>query len=311
MTNNIARIVLLFSLFIATYALEAQDQNAAKEWVEENVKDAEIKYRIKEPTEINKTEKGITCKQVRVVDVKNDYIGNSFIYGQRIKVCFDNMKGFVPSNGKAYPSMFVTIKDLDGKEISRFEKIGESTCYYYNDKDGIKDFGAYFTIASPIFSGKTYVFSAEVTDTKTNGNESFLFEFAVLPNKYLSVESFGVSCTEAAICYYDSDKFFYLPYNKLDAYAKNYLIVYEPKGFSENKYGDVDLSVRVDMVDPKTDAVVKNILTETNYVTSSDNLKDLRVKLDYLPIVNTHNAIGKVTWSDNLSEKKLIVYIDF
>jgi pSer/pThr/pTyr-binding forkhead associated (FHA) protein len=96
----------------------------------------------------------------------------------------------------------------------------------------------------------------------------------------------------------------------LNSYAPNYLSISGLTGFSKNKEGNTELSIHVETIDRDSGEVVKSILDNPNYTIGSTDSSDVRVKLDYLPIVNSYNAIVRVIWRDKLSDKKLIVYFD-
>jgi hypothetical protein len=306
------RYILLVSLVLTAIVAGAQDQKEFEKDFKKMISDAENKHQIKERTVFVGSEEGISCRQVRVTDMRDVKVGNTLVYGQKIKIHFDHMKGFVPEKGFAYPSMSAYWKDDNGEVLTEFVEIGKSEKYHYNDQDGIKEFGAFFTIARPLFSGKNYTFSAKVSDTKGEGVFKFEFKMKLTPNPYIRIEPLGMNCSEAAIYHYDSDskKYFYSKNNKLNSYAPNYLSISGLTGFSKNKEGNTELSIHVETIDRDSGEVVKSILDNPNYTIGSTDSSDVRVKLDYLPIVNSYNAIVRVIWRDKLSDKKLIVYFD-
>jgi hypothetical protein len=313
MKVSIIRVAIILCVAFLCLVSQAQQNSEGEAEINNLIRIAERQYRIKEPIEVKKTENGITCKQVRITDMSNNVSGNEMFFGQRIKIHFDQMKGFNAEGRYAYPSIAAVWKDEQGNVLKKYNNIGDTEKYYYNEKEGIDKFGVYFKLAKPLFSGKIYIFSVEVTDRKGEGRFNFEFKVKPLKNKTIKFENYGLACEELAICYYDKyeKRTTFIEGSQLNSYETNYLYFIDLTGFSKNDEGNTDLSIKVDMIDESSGEVQKNISNTEHYTTDRTDPVELRVELDYLPIVNCRSSYGRVTVSDNLSSKKIIAYIDF
>ena len=136
----------------------------------------------------------LTCDNVylSVNDEKTNQ--TTFVYGQKFKMNFTDIRGFKGENGNVFPGMQIFIIDQSGDTVLR------SNDLYQKYKDGLNLspllLHADLTAASPISSGNEYRMIVNIWDKKGKGTFKGEVDFKIIPNEYLKINSEGVAFNE-------------------------------------------------------------------------------------------------------------------
>lgn len=154
----------------------------------------------------------------------------TFIYGQKFKMNFADVKGFKGENGNVFPGMQIFIIDNAGDTVLRSDDLYQK----YTD-DGLNLspllLHADLTAASPISSGNEYTMIVNIWDKKGKGTFSGEVDFKIVPNEYLKIDAKGVTFDE--IYLFSRDRSAAIPDNKIKFNENTSLIFEGLAGFKE------------------------------------------------------------------------------
>ncbi|TAJ11445.1 hypothetical protein DMA11_16785 [Marinilabiliaceae bacterium JC017] len=281
--------------------LIAQMQPLQQE-IETILKKAEMDGAIHTKTTFSKMENGITCRDVVITDLRGNYIGNTIVFGQEMKVEFRQMRGVEECAQVGIGFKIFLINDMkDTVAVQKCDGV-----YYYNERKGVRDCGFFYSTGLPTYSDATYIFGCEVSDTKSDKVLVFNSEIKIVPNPWIEVKNEGVSCNEVFIM--TGDRGERKISTKLSGYGENYLCVAGAKGFvvQDNK---ANIGYRIEMINDANKEVVGKLLEVSNYILDDVTVDLFKIKLDYYDIVNRNGDACKITMWDNNSNNKLVVYL--
>jgi hypothetical protein len=172
---------------------------------------------------------GLSCDVVylSVNDIRTE--SNSFIYGQKLNVVFNDIKGFKMENSKSFPDMDIVVTTLNGDTILHEKDL------YAEFPDGLSfsplQLKGSVTIASPIHSGGEYFLFIFIKDKKGTGTFSSKLKFTVRKDDRIKVESTNVTYNE--IYLFSRSKDAVITDGKINYNDEVYIIAEGLSGFKE------------------------------------------------------------------------------
>jgi hypothetical protein len=172
---------------------------------------------------------GLKCDDVYITAGEGTVTRNTFVYGEKFVVNFNNIEGFTRENEAAFPDMTLYV----------VSSAGDTALYagdlYGNNTDGFKIspllLNSDVTVASPMKSGGSYKLFVKISDRKGTGKFSAEFAFNIIPNEALKVEATGVKYNE--IYLYSKERGLVLTDNKAKFNENVYFILEGLSGFKE------------------------------------------------------------------------------
>jgi len=171
----------------------------------------------------------ISCEDV-YLSVNNERITrNSFIYGETFFLNFSDVKGLKKENGNVFPGMNLVVVNTTGDTMMLTNDLMSKY------SDGM-DFSpliltADLTLAAPIKSKGEYTVFVNIWDSKGEGTFRSKFDFKVLENDKISIESSKVKYDEVYLYLKGNDKV--ITDNKIKLNDDTYIIIEGLKGFNE------------------------------------------------------------------------------
>ena len=133
---------------------------------------------------------GITCDNVQLSDGNNRIQRNTFTYGEKFHLNFDNISGFESVNNAVFPGMELLVVGQKGDTVMHNPDL------YGNSSKGIDIspllLQAKITAANPIHSNNTYTLIVSIWDKKGTGTFKSEMDFTVIPNKNIEVENVNI-----------------------------------------------------------------------------------------------------------------------
>lgn len=143
------------------------------------------------------TGKDLTCDDIYITVNGERTTRNSFIYGEVFYLNLNDVKGFTKENGNVFPGMEMNIVNQKGDTV--FQTVDLYSGYREGMNYSPLLLTADLTIAAPIKSKDNYIQIVNVWDKKGKGKFISKFDFKVVENDKIMVESSGVSHDEIYI----------------------------------------------------------------------------------------------------------------
>ena len=137
---------------------------------------------------------GLSCGEVFLSDGESKINRDSFTYGETIFLNFDEMRGFVRTEGKSFPGMEMTMISSAGDTILNYRDLYEQYSEGF-EMDPIL-LNTNVTLADPIHSGMKYQLTVRIWDKKGEGYFIAELELEVLPDKAIKVSEEGLRARE-------------------------------------------------------------------------------------------------------------------
>jgi len=171
----------------------------------------------------------LTCDNVYLSVNDEKTSQTTFVYGQKFKMNFTDIKGFKGENGNVFPGMQIFITDKSGDTVLHSDDLYQK----YTDGLNISPLllHADFTAASPISSGNEYTMIVNIWDKKGKGTFTGEVDFKIVPNEYLKVDANGVTFDE--IYLFSRDRSAAIPDDKIKFNENTSLIFEGLIGFEE------------------------------------------------------------------------------
>jgi hypothetical protein len=172
---------------------------------------------------------GLSCDNIylSVNDQKTNK--STFVYGQKLKMNFDNIKGFKEENGNVFPGMQIFITGKSGDTLL------QSGDLYQMYDNGLNLspllLHADLTVATPISSDGDYTMFVNIWDKKGKGKFKGELDFKVVSNDKLKVDTEGVTFDE--IYLFSNDRDAVITDNKIKFNENTSLIFEGLTGFME------------------------------------------------------------------------------
>ena len=130
---------------------------------------------------------GLSAHSVYLSTETEDIARNTFTYGEKIFIVFEDMSGFVKKNDYAIPGLRMAITSKAGDTLL------QNADLYADSPEGFDvlplTLNTDLVIAAPIHSGDAYTWHVGIWDKNGKGKFSSTLDFTVIPNALLNVES--------------------------------------------------------------------------------------------------------------------------
>lgn len=170
---------------------------------------------------------GLSCEKISLTSADEVIRRNTFTYGEKFYVNFENIKGFVKKGGYVFPDMEMMVFNKAG------EKVFEAGDLYSKYPDGLNQspltLNANLTVAAPIHSGNEYTLKIKIADKNGKGTFEVSFSFKVNKSTLLMTESNKTSFAE--IYLYNPAQEVVILDNSIKLSEEVFLLVEGMKGF--------------------------------------------------------------------------------
>ncbi len=147
---------------------------------------------------------GLSCDDVYLSTEEGKIQRNTFTYGEKIYLNFENIDGFKKVKGYAFPGLNLVVSQEPGDTVLIYNDL------YADDVDGMKIspllLTPYLTVANPVHSQRLYKLYVKIWDKNGPGIFSANMDFNVIPNPHIKVESKNVSFDEIYLFSKERDK---------------------------------------------------------------------------------------------------------
>lgn len=138
---------------------------------------------------------GLSCEKVYLSLGEQEISRNTFIYGEKFSLNFNNLEGFNKENDYAFPGMQLIVVDHAGDTVLQNKDV------YATYTNGIKRstlliLNANITVGKPIYSDSYYTLFVKIWDKKGTGKYTAQLEFDVIPNNTINVEAHNIEFRE-------------------------------------------------------------------------------------------------------------------
>jgi hypothetical protein len=258
---------------------------------------------------ISSTGSNISCKDVYLTVNGLRTQRNSFIYGETFVLNFSDVTGFTKENGNVFPSMIMTVVNPSGDTLMQTDDLISG----YPDGMNFSPLvlTADLTVAVPIKSGGEYTVIINIWDRKGTGTYKSKFDFKVVKNDKIIVESSKVTYDEIYLYSQGNDKV--IIDNKIKFNDNVYIIIEGLKGLAETN-GMVFPGLSIKASDSAQNILIESDGLFTDYNTAGIASADLaqRVSAHFsIPGTQFNNPLHcEMTVWDKKSDAKVKVIAD-
>lgn len=239
---------------------------------------------------------GISCDEVHLSEGNKRVQRNTFTYGEKFHLNFDNISGFEKIGNNVFPGMELLVTGQKGDTIMHNPDL------YSNSNTGVDIspllLQAKITAANPIHSNNTYTLNVNIWDKKGTGTFKSEMDFSVTPNNHIEVENNNISYDE--IYFFSQEKNNVITGNEAKFNENIYMIFEGLEGFKiEDGKANLGLSIK------GTDSDGEIILNETDLVgDTSIVVTELKNRLSPSFIFSGSNIKNPVTCEIIIWDKK-------
>jgi hypothetical protein len=248
---------------------------------------------------------GLGCDDISIsINGKPDK-RNTFVYGEKVLISFNDMTGFKTENSKVYPglSLYVIKNEKDTVQ------------FYPNLLGDLKDgttlsplkLEASFVAAVSYKNREKYKVHIRIWDTKGTGSFTYELPFNVEENKFLKINSNGVSYSNIYLWDETNKK---PVFDKKIKQDDEFILILEGLDGLEQKNGKVYPTLSIDIVDNKGSKIISNPNILAKY--EEEGIDAESFTKDQLPVTITFTkgnidnpCILKTILVDKNSAKKL------
>lgn len=130
---------------------------------------------------------GLSCQETELFAGNEKAAGNTFSYGERIRVEFNGIEGFERINEHAFPGMSLTVLENKGDTVLAYGDL------YSDLVDGTPGspllLKADLVLADPIHSDRDYTLMLDIRDKKGEGSFSARLKFSVVQDELIQIEA--------------------------------------------------------------------------------------------------------------------------
>lgn len=252
----------------------------------------------------------LTCDDVYLSVNNSRTTRNTFIYGETFFMNFSDIKGFTGENNKVFPGMILSVLNTNGDTIMKTDDLMSK----YPDGMSFSPLSltADLTVAAPIQSKREYSAVVNIWDRKGDGRFTAEFDFKVVENDKITIETSSVSYGEVYVFSQGNDRV--ITDNKIKFNDNIYFIIEGLKGFKEND-NNVFPGLRLKATDSANNVIVQNDDLFTDYNDSGLAASDLaeRVSAHFnvpsTPQFNNPMHCELTLW-DKKSDARITVNVD-
>lgn len=211
---------------------------------------------------------GLSCDDVKLNIDDKTILRNSFVYGEEFDLSFINIEGFDRVNNHAFPGMNLDVISQSGDTVLKNGDL------YADLVDGTDlsplRLNTIITVADPIHSNEEYTLHVGIWDKKSEGVFTAKFDFDVVPNDQIYVESEHITCREI---YLYSKQRQQVIVDNLASFDENiYIMVEGLEGFVvDNDKVSVGLSMKLNDEEGNVIVDEENLLGSSEYDYSEVN----------------------------------------
>ena len=178
---------------------------------------------------LSSTGNNISCDDVYLTVNDARTARNSFIYGETFFLNFGDVTGFKKENGNVFPGMNLLVVNTAGDTMFQTSDLMSKYPEGMNFTPLLLT--ADLTLAAPIKSNAEYTAIINIWDKKGEGTYRSKFDFKVLGNDKIRIESSGTTFDEVYLFSQGNDKV--ITDNKIKFNDNIYIIIEGLKGFNE------------------------------------------------------------------------------
>ncbi|MGB4293999.1 MAG: hypothetical protein WBJ37_14100 [Bacteroidales bacterium] len=171
----------------------------------------------------------LSCDDIFVTVNEEKKTGNTFVYGEKFVINFNNLTGFARTDDKVFPEMSLFVVNNSGDTVLRSVNLMSD----YGEGISITPLllTASLTVASPVKSKEDYRAIVKITDKKGTGKLTAVYPFKVVGNEKINIELNNATIGEAYVYSEEDDR---VITDNIINFGKNIHIVIEGiKGFNE------------------------------------------------------------------------------
>lgn len=239
---------------------------------------------------------GLSCDNVYLSSGERKISRNSFTYGEKFYLNFENIEGFKKDKDHAFPGLQLFVISQAGDTVLKYNDL------YADYTDGINIspllLRTYLTVAEPIHSNNNYTLHANIWDKKGKGTFTAKMDFDVVPNKQITIENNGVSYNE--IYLYSKEREIPITDSNVKFNENIYMIFEGLQGFKEET-GKVFIGQSIKITDSEGNLILK----EDDLIgDSSMESSDLKSRVAPNFIFTGSNIKNPVTCNISIWDKK-------
>jgi len=137
---------------------------------------------------------GLSCENVYLSDGEQEINRNSFTYGEKVYVNFENIEGFKKEGENVFPGLRLCVINHQGDTVMIYSDL------YADYHDGISIspllLQSNLTVADPIHSGNEYTLYIDIWDKNGEGTFKATLDFDVIPDEQIIIEKNNISYDE-------------------------------------------------------------------------------------------------------------------
>lgn len=180
---------------------------------------------------------GLDCAEVFWETKHRKSAQNTFVFGEEVRISFDDVKGLIKKNGKYMPYISLVIVESNGDTVlvvtDIADRVGKSK------KKGVELFAS-FTIGAPFRSNASYTAFIDIKDYNGSGSMDTRFRFKTIPDEHIKTIRESADVQEVYLV--DSEKNSAVITGKIPVNHDTHLIMEGLEGFSEEN-GMCDIGV--------------------------------------------------------------------
>jgi len=205
---------------------------------------------------------GLSCEDVKL-NIDDEIIQrNSFVYGEDFVLSFINIEGFDKVDNHAFPGMNLNVISQSGDTVLKNRDL------YADMVDGTDlsplRLNTKITVGDPIHSNEEYTLHVSIWDKKSDGVFTAKFNFDVVPNDQIYVESENITYREVYLYSKQRQK---VIVDNMASFDENiYIMVEGLEGFVvENDKVSVGLSMKINDEEGNVIVDEENLLGSSEY----------------------------------------------
>lgn len=134
---------------------------------------------------------GLSCENVSITIGTKKIEQNTFVYGEEFFLNFNNITGFFKENDYAFPDMNILVLSQNGDTILNKKNMYADFTTGYNISPLLLQCN--ILVADPMLSNHSYILFVHIWDQKGKGTFDAKFNFNVIDNNAIKVESKNIT----------------------------------------------------------------------------------------------------------------------
>jgi len=172
---------------------------------------------------------GLSCENIYLSLNNERSEKNTFTYGEKLEIVFNDIKGFRLTDNHAFPDMSIAVTSQSGDTVFHARDL------YSKFTEGVSltplKLTGTITLANPIHSGAEYQLSVLIRDKRGTGMLSSRMKFSLKKDERIKIDPEGTSCRE--IYFFSSSREAVITNGKINYNDEVYLIAEGISGFKE------------------------------------------------------------------------------